>query len=86
MEWGCFVVRRLKYLVLSRLRSGVSVTPAVVNAIADHYDLVKKLKANGKLSCQQFDVVYIKFSLVPSKAYPPHGECFSRFFHASHFS
>jgi len=43
------VVRKLKYLVLSRLRSGVSVTPAVVKAIADHYNLVKKLKANGKL-------------------------------------
>jgi len=42
-------LRKLKYLVLSRLRSGVSVTPAVVKAIADHYDLVKKLKANGKL-------------------------------------
>ncbi|MFQ5837025.1 MAG: muconolactone Delta-isomerase family protein [Candidatus Bathyarchaeia archaeon] len=39
----------MKYLVLSRLRSGVSVTPAVVKAVADHYDLVKKLKANGKL-------------------------------------
>jgi len=46
---GCFVVRRLKFLVLSRLRSGVSVTPAVVKAITDHYDLVKKLKAKGKL-------------------------------------
>ena len=34
---------------MSRLRSGVSVTPAVVKAIADHYDLVKKLKTNGKL-------------------------------------
>jgi len=42
-------VKKLKYLVLSRLRSGVSVTPAVVKAIADHYDLVKKLKTNGKL-------------------------------------
>ena len=42
-------MRKLKYLVLSRLRSGVSVTPAVVKAIADHYDLVKKLKTNGKL-------------------------------------
>ena len=43
------MVRKLKYLVLSRLRSGVSVTPAVVKAIANHYDLVKKLKVNGKL-------------------------------------
>ena len=43
------MVRRLKYLVLSRLRSGVSVTPAVVKAVADHYDLVKMLKADGKL-------------------------------------
>ena len=34
------MVRKLKYLVLSRLRSGVSVTPAVVKAIADHFDLV----------------------------------------------
>ena len=42
-------MKKLKYLVLSRLRSGVSVTPAVVKAIADHYDLVKKLKTNGKL-------------------------------------
>jgi len=42
-------VKKLKYLVLSRLRSGVNVTPAVVKAIADHYDLVKKLKTNGKL-------------------------------------
>jgi len=39
----------MKYLVLSRIRSGVSVTPAVVKAIADHYDLVKKLKLEGKL-------------------------------------
>jgi muconolactone delta-isomerase len=39
----------MKYLVLSRLRSGVNVTPAVVKAIADHYDLVKKLKLEGKL-------------------------------------
>jgi len=46
---GSSVVKKLKYLVLSRLRSGVSVTPAVVKAIADHYDLVKKLKTNGKL-------------------------------------
>lgn len=44
-----FVVRKLKYLVLSRLRFGVSVTPAVVKTIADHYDLIKTLKANGKL-------------------------------------
>jgi len=29
MEWGCFVVRKLKHLVLSKLRSGVSVTPEV---------------------------------------------------------
>jgi len=43
------MVKKLKYLVLSRLRSGASVTPAVVKAIADHYDLVKKLKASGKL-------------------------------------
>ena len=43
------MVRRLKYLVLSRLRSGVSVTQAVIKAIADHYNLVKKLRANGKL-------------------------------------
>ena len=43
------MVRKLKYLVLSRLRSGVSVTPAVVKAVANHYDLVKKLKVNGKL-------------------------------------
>jgi hypothetical protein len=33
---------KLKYLVLSRIRSEVSVTPAVVKAIADHYDLMKK--------------------------------------------
>jgi len=39
----------MKFLVFSKLRSGVNVTPAVVKAIADHYDLVKKLKANGKL-------------------------------------
>jgi muconolactone delta-isomerase len=39
----------MKYLVISRLRSGVNVTPVVVKAVADHFDLVKKLKAKGKL-------------------------------------
>jgi len=39
----------MKYLVLSKLRSGVNVTPAVVKAIADHYGLVKKLRLEGKL-------------------------------------
>lgn len=39
----------MKYLVLSRLRSGVNITPKVVKAIADHYELVKKFKSEGKI-------------------------------------
>ena len=42
-------MKKLKYLVLSRLKSTVNVTPAIVKAVADHYDLVKKLRAKGKL-------------------------------------
>lgn len=41
-------MRKLKYLVLSMFRSGVSVTPAGIKAIADHYDLVMRLKANDR--------------------------------------
>ena len=39
----------MKYLVLSTLRPGINVTPTVIKAVTDHYELVKKLKSSGKL-------------------------------------
>lgn len=39
----------MKYLILSTLRPGINVTSTVIKAVADHYELVKKLKSSGKL-------------------------------------
>ncbi len=39
----------MKYLVLSTLQPGTNVTPAVIEAVADHYELIKELKASEKL-------------------------------------
>lgn len=41
--------KRLKYLVLSTLRLGISLTATVKKAITAHYDHVKKLESIGKL-------------------------------------
>jgi len=39
----------MKYLVLSTLRPGISLTARVKKAITTHYDHVKKLRSMGKL-------------------------------------